>query len=515
MSASDSRPDSRPDTAVRSPLASAPKFSPPSTSNVSPARKPLHSRSDSDNNQFPGPTIRIVDDPGKEIYSKTPFPSDPSQILPARNAPGYAFERRGRDVSEGGTVANAVAKWEAAKTLVPKPSPHSKRPARHSAASTSSTVEEDTLIASSFSPSTFRFSQASTAPSSPSRPSSFVAEKQLEVLEEVPSSPSKSTIRVIAPSASARSEVPPEPQPETPSEAHALTPRASAESSLASSANTPGTQLHHRRSSSNLVVLNDTPSSRGHNHAWSSTSSLIKKQASPDNTPSRRPISQASLAQSLAFSDITSISEQPRPSINEAREVSFTSETPIRYPVVREPSSNSLRAESQELPSISSRMNNRNSQVHQWSSQLSTIHSESERGSRSIGRSSHVFSVQSLSHDDFSNSGRSNIPQTRRPVESIPSDNDSTSATESSVAIPLPLFSPLGVPSHHDGFHDEAGDTITPLQSPPLRTKRSGLSGYARSTRSNSTSRPGSAQSDLSNFVTNTIPGWARYVVIL
>ncbi|CAI6328319.1 unnamed protein product [Periconia digitata] len=503
MSASESRPDS--DTPFLSPLASAPKFSPPSTRNVSPIRRPLHDRSNSQTNQFAGPTIRVVDDPGTDVYSKTPFPSEPSQILPPHNAPGYAFERRGPRVSEGGTVANAVAKLEATRTLVPKPLQNSKKAARHSAST--STSEADTFIASSFSPSSTRFSQASTPPSSPSARSSLVTGKELEPLEEVPSSPSRSTIRLIAPSTSASSEAP--------SESHALTPRASA-ASLASTASlgTPDTQVHHRRSSSNFVVLNDTPSTQGHRRTPSSPSSR-KKQASSDNTPSRRPVSQASFAQSLAFSDITSISEQPRPStrgteiIHEARTTTLTSGTPINYPVVRAPSASSLWAESQELPSISSRMNNRNSQVHQWSSQLSTIHSESERAS-------HSLSVRSFSQDGASNSGRGYIPHERHAVESIASsENVSASATDSSVAIPLPLFSPLTGPSHHDEKgSDEALDTVSPLQSPPLRMKRSGLlrrlDSDTRSTRSNSSSRPSSSQSDLSTFFTNSIPGWAR-----
>ncbi|PVI02004.1 hypothetical protein DM02DRAFT_654021 [Periconia macrospinosa] len=503
-----SRPDSTAsDAAVLSPLAGAPKFSPPSTRNVSPARRALHERSNSQTNQFAGPTIRIVDDPGKDIYSKTPFPSQPSQILPPLNAPGYAFEHRGRRVSEGGTVANAVAKLEASKTLVPKPLQHSRKAARLSA-STSTSEADTSLTAFSFSPSSTRFSQTSTPPSSPSVRSSLLTEKGLEVLEEVPSSPSRSTIRLIPPSTSASSE--------STSEAHALTPRASA-ASLASTASVD-TLLHHRRSSSNFVVLNDTPSTKGHKYTPSSSSNK-KKQASTNNTPSRRPTSQASLAHSLAFSDITSISDQPRPStqgtevIHEARATTLTSGTPIHYPIVRAPSANSLWAESRELPSITSRMNHRNSQVHHWSSQLSTIHSESEPRS-TIGSPS--FSV-SLSQDGFDDySGRANIPSERQAARSVPSsDNLSTSATDSSVAIPLPLFSPLTGPSHNDERgSDEALDTVSPLQSPPLRLKRSGLlrrfDSDSRSTLSASSSRPSSAQSDLSTFITNTIPGWAR-----
>jgi hypothetical protein len=115
---------------LTSPLARAPKFSPPTSRNTSPRRKPLHDRSNSQSNQFSGPTIRIVEDPGTDVYSKTPFPSQPSQVLPPRNAPGYSFEGRGAHVSESNFVTNAVAHIESSRTLVPRPL-HPKRAIRH------------------------------------------------------------------------------------------------------------------------------------------------------------------------------------------------------------------------------------------------------------------------------------------------------------------------------------------------------------------------------------------------
>jgi hypothetical protein len=77
--------------------------------------------------------------------------------------------------------------------------------------------------------------------------------------------------------------------------------------------------------------------------------------------------------------------------------------------------------------------------------------------------------------------------------------------------VPAPLFSPITRPSHEDrDSTDERHDTISPLQSPPLRPKRSGfLRRYDSDSRSSS-SRPGSSQSDLATFVASTIPAWAR-----
>lgn len=488
---------------LSSPLSSAPKFSPPSSRNTSPIRRPLHDRSNSQTNQYSGPTIRIVEDPGTDVYSKTPFPSQPSQILPARKKPGYAFEGRGSRVSDSGSVANAVAKIESSHTLVPKPLQH-KKAIRHS--TSTSTSDADTIAASSFSPSSSRFSQGSTPPSS----IFFHEEKGLEILQEEAPPPQKSTIRAVPPSSSASSGA-------DTLEGHALTPRASA-ASLASTASADSLSQprseHRRGSSSNSLTL-----PKGHKHTPSSGSDK-RKQASSTNTAPRRPILKAS-TESFAYSDTSYSSERPRsssqpsPTIHDARQVTLASSVRVHYPIVRAPSASSLWAESQNLPTISSRMNNRASQVHHWSSQLSTIHSESERGSRSIERHSQSVDGRSQTHDDYAGNGRSHIPRRRQTVGSISSsDNVSSEITESSVAVPLPLFSPITRPSNDDRDSDEHHDTISPLQSPPLRTKRSGfLRRYDSDSRSSS-SRPGSSQSDLSTFISNTIPAWARYVSI-
>ena len=486
-----------------SPLESAPTFSPPSSRSASPLRRPLHDRSNSQTNQYSGPTIRIVEDPGSDVYSKTPFPSQPSQILSPRKKPGYAFESRGRRVSDAGSVANAVAKIEAGTTLVPKPL-QSKKAIRQS--TSTSISDADTLVASSFSPSSSRFSTGSTPQSS-----IFQEEKGLEILQEEASlSPQKSTIRAVTPSTSSSSG-------HDSGEGHALTPRASA-ASLASTAsvdtlaNLPSG--HERQSSSNSLA-----SPNYHKHT-SSSESNNQKQASSTNTEQRQLIPKAS-TESFALSDYSYSSERPPSSANPshtihaARQVSLTSNVRVHYPIVRSPSASSLWAESREsLPIITSRMNPRTSQVHHWSSQLSTIHSESDRGSRSIERRSHSVSGQSNSRDD--NGGiYTHVPRRRGTVGSVSSsDNVSSNFTESSVVMPLPLFSPITGPSYDERDSEERQDTISPLQSPPLRNKRSFLRRHDSDSRSSS-SRPGSSQSDISTFIHNTIPAWARHVVAL
>ncbi|ORX92187.1 hypothetical protein BCR34DRAFT_648795 [Clohesyomyces aquaticus] len=494
---------------ITSPLARAPKFSPPSSRNISPRRRPLHERTNTLSNQFSGPTIRIVEDPGTDIYSKTPFPSQPSQILPPRNAPGYSFEGRGSRVSDSSFVTNAVAHIESSQTLVPKPL-HPKRAIRHS--TSTSTSEADTIVASSISPSSTRFSQGTTPPSSPT-PERSDREKVLEILEEFIPQPKRSTIRTVIPSSSSGPELP---------EGHALTPRASA-ASLASTASNdtlpaPAPAPDHQRQSSSI----SRPARNSHQHTLS-TESNKKKQASSNNTAQRRPTVNAS-TESLPYSVYSHTSSerprsssQPSPTLHAARQVSITSGAQVNYPIIRAPSASSLWAESKDLPNISSRMNPRTSQVHHWSSQLSTIPSESDRGSRSIDRQSRSIDDRSQPHSDNvgnagnTGSGRGYVPRRRQTVGSVASsDNVSSEMTESSsVAVPLPLFSPITRPSD-ERDSEEQHDTISPLQSPPLRKQRSGYLRRWDSDSRSTSSRPGSSQSDLATFIQSTIPAWAR-----
>ncbi|KAF2734146.1 hypothetical protein EJ04DRAFT_564435 [Polyplosphaeria fusca] len=484
---------------LSSPLSRAPKFSPPSSRNTSPRRRPLHDRSNSQTNQYSGPTIRIVEDPGTDVYSKTPFPSQPSQILPARIRPGYSFEDRGRRVSDGSYVANAVAKFETSHTLAPKPLQH-KKAIRQSTSTRDS--DADTVVASSFSPSaSSRFSQGTTPPSSPSDVSH--QEKGLEVLEELSSQPSRSTIRAVIPSSSSGGD---------PLEGHALTPRASA-ASLASTASTD--TLTHRRSDHKRDSSSTSrPLPLEHKHTLSSGSDH-QKQASSTNKAPRRPILKPS-TESFAISDTSEVSDLPRsstqssPTLHDARQVSLASGVRVHFPVVRAPSANSLWAESQNIPSISTRMNTHPTQVHRWGSQLSTIQSESEHGSRSVERTSQSIDglSHSISHDGHSGNGRAPASRRRQTISSMSSsDNISSDYAESSVVVPLPLFSPVTRPSNDDrDSTDERHDTVSPLQSPPLRTKRS----FLRRRDSDSSLRPSSSQSDLSTFISTTIPAWAR-----
>ncbi|CAO2648542.1 Nn.00g078090.m01.CDS01 [Neocucurbitaria sp. VM-36] len=514
---SSSVPHTTAQTSPPSLLAQAPKLSPPSSKsrNASPVRKPLHERSNSQTNQYSGPTIRIVEDPGDKIYGKFPIPSEPSQILaPPRHAQGYGFERPGSRVSSGSQVANTIAKFEASRTREPQPVLHRKKPfsVRHSVST--STSEADTLVASSFSPSSVRFSQGSTPPTSPP-PEVNEFEKGLEILEEEAAFPSqRPTIRAVPPSSSGGESLE--------SRACALTPKASAASPASPIPAASPPPISNAGNWSSISVSRPLP--KGHKHTLSSDSEQGRLALAGDIDCHQPVLKPKPSTESFAYSDIsyTSIEptytqpvSQPSPTLHEARTATFASGIRINYPIVRAPSASSLRAESQNPLNIASRMQDR-SFVHQWSSQLSTIPSMSERDSRSIARGSRSFGARSQSQDSYAGNGRTHLPRRRgQTVGSAQSSSDNVSSeghTEFS-AVPRPLFSPVSRASTEEkDYHGEHLDTISPLPtSVPLRMKSSGYLRRHNSDAGSATdSRPGSAQSDVSTFIHNAIPAWAR-----
>jgi hypothetical protein len=499
MSPSHRRAESH--NSLSSPLAQGPKFLPPNspTRPTSPVRKPLHERSKSQTNQHSGPTIRIVQEPSDDVYHKYPVPSEPSQILPPpRHAPGYGFERPASRVSSGSQVANTIAKFEATRTLVPQTPVASRKKGFRTSVSTNMS-EEDTLVDTSFSPSTLRFSRGSTAPSSP--PPEFEDfEKGLEVLEE--ETPyQRPTIRAVPPSSSSGDSLE--------SRNRALTPKASAASFASPNPPTSTTPISNAGNPSSVSVSRPLPQSHKHDPSSEPEAGRLALASYADH---RQPVlNPQQSTESFTFSDISSTSidpiipiqsSEPSPSLHEASTASFASGIRVNYPVVHAPSANSLRAES--------RMQDR-SLVHQWSSQLSTIASISERDSQSIARNSRSFRARSQSTESYGGNGRTTIPRRRgQTVGSAHSsfDNISSDGQTEFSAVPRPLFSPVSRASS-----DEHMDTISPLPtSVPLRTKKSAYLQRNNSTDalSMSDSRPGSAQSNVTTFFNNNIPTWAK-----
>ncbi|KAI9826238.1 MAG: hypothetical protein M1819_007405 [Sarea resinae] len=59
--------------------------SPTQSGRSSPRRRALHERSESQNNEILTSTIRLIEDLDARVYSSSPFPTQPSQILPPHN----------------------------------------------------------------------------------------------------------------------------------------------------------------------------------------------------------------------------------------------------------------------------------------------------------------------------------------------------------------------------------------------------------------------------------------------
>lgn len=525
-----SSPDRRAKTPTQTSSSSSsipqgPRFSPPKSpaKDSSPVRKPLHERSNSHANQHSSPTIRLVQESADDIYQKYPVPSEPSQILsPPRHALGYGFERPERSerlerlerlekperpgswVSSDGKVANVVAKFEASQTPTPQPILSRKKATRHS--NNTSLSEEDTLIASSFTPSSLRFSQDSTTPSSP--PPELDEENVPDVLEEVipdEAPPARRpTIRAVPPSSSGGESLE--------SRTRALTPKASAASFASTIHAAQPSSSSHVRNPSRLSVQGPLPQDE---HAASSSDPEAGRPAHAPDADRRQPVLKSQQStESITFSDIsyTSIEPTTAPGLNEAStSTTFASGIRINYPLARAPSFNNLRAESHNPPNILSRMQDR-SLVHQWSSQLSTIPSASERDSRSTARGSRSFGARSHSQESFGGNTRRSLSRPRRQTVS---SAQSTSDHSESSAVPRPLFSPAphGSKGSLDDNNSEHLDTISPLPSSvPLRMKASGYLHRSNSieTLSANDSRPGSSHSSVSTFIASTIPAWAR-----
>lgn len=496
----------------QTPLSQAPVFLPPTADsrNTSPLRKPLHERSSSENNQHLGPTIRIVNDPGAtDIYDKYPIPSEPSQILPPpRHAPGYGFERPGSRVSSGSKVASTVAKFEASRTLEPQPQRHRKTKSVRNSGSTR-TSDADTIVAASFSPSSLRFSQASTPPLSPGTEGNDLG-KGLRVLEETHPA-ERPTIRAVPPSSSGGDSLE--------SRTRALTPEASAAPFASSPHTTPLPTKSNAADSSG----SHRPLESGHKHSQSAGSQEGRPSLS-GNSDHQQSVLRKPSVDSFAYSDISYTSIEPTyihtPDqssliLHEAQTATFASGIRINYPVIRVPSTNSSRADSYNSPNIATRMQDR-SLEHQWSSQLSTIPSVSERDSRSLARNSRSLGARSQSQDSYTGHVRTSFTRRRGHTVSsaqTSSDNVSSEGQTEFSAVPRPLFSPVSRASSEDkDSNGEHLDTISPLPSSvPLRMKNSGyLRRHNSDSGSTTDSRPGSSHSDISTFIHNNIPAWAR-----
>ena len=439
------------------PHSKAPKRSP----QLSPTRKALQQRSASQENVIASPTIRIVAEEGEEVYSKSPFPTLPSQILsPTYGQAGVSPDQDGV-VSDENASTNTHADKSSDDTLIPKPL----QPRRSVRASTSTTTSDaDTLVASSFvTPSSSRLSQSASPPSTPPDDSDLLEAKLPPLPEESPPEVdvSRSTIRTVIPS--------------SPNEEPFLSTKRS-ETSISTSTSSD-TATSSKRTPNYFVFQSARPSKE------SSTSPTLKRKRDFSNLKKPVPKPYESV-ESIAFSDASysSLLDRPRSVSSPASASHATTRTAlesgikIQYPVVRPPSASGSWAESSishrtpppKASNPSSSMNESFVRPPQWTSRLSTIPSESERHSQSL--------------DGSGRRSESPSQKRRRTIGSVVSSEESaawTGTSEGSVPIPPPLFHhnnrnirPLPAIQGRDS--EEGYDTVGELQSPPLRRQRSG-----------------------------------------
>jgi hypothetical protein len=487
----------------------------PTLSPSSPKRRPLHQRSDSETNSTP--TIRIITDSSPSVYSKSPFPSHPSQILQPRYAPfGQGLRVSDENTPTNNTTANTTKR----EALVPSPlQPRKSNRSSTSTINSDPDTSHDTSLdngAPSTAPSS-RFSAGTSPPSSPIEEDFHRVDTKLSPVREelVPGPSSRSTIRAVPPSSANNLESIANKQSET---------------SLASSASsdTPLGQEHdiRRRSSTsshNFIVF-----------PHSSSNSLATDRLAPqDPTYSLQSIQHYSSVESLAFSDVsyTSNAERPRSASTPANpsyaglRAAYQSGARVQFPAIRAASaSRSWAKVSRAEEKLTPRMNDGSYRPPPWSSRLSTIASEStERESQSLS------------------SGGQYYPRRRRTIGSIASDGQAVSSpgeeqdsifeegsgvltgTNSNVSLPFPpaLFTPSSsrplppIPGNdvQGRDSDEREDILGELQPPQvLRKQRSGFL-----SRLSNKSRPGSSDSAHSHASQISFIGdlsWAKYVFL-
>jgi hypothetical protein len=488
----------------------------PNPSPSSAKRRPLHQRTDSETNSTP--TIRIIADSSPSVYSKSPFPSHPSQIL----QPRYAPFGQGIRVSDENTPANnTTTNTTKREALVPRPlQPRKSNRSSTSTVNSDPDTSQDTSLdhGAPSTPPSSRFSATTSPPSSPIDEDFHRVDTKLSPVREelVPGPSSRSTIRAVPPS---------------PANDFELVGRKQSETSLASSASSdipPAQEYDTRRKSStssqNFVVF---PHS-------SVTSLPADKRAAQDPTLSLQSIHHYSSVESLAFSDAsyTTNGERPRSASTPANpsyaglRAAYKSGARVQFPAIRAASgSRSWARVSHPEDKVTPRMNDGSYRSPPWSSRLSTIASEStERESQSLS------------------SGGQYYPRRRRTIGSIASDGQRVSSpgeeqdsifeegsgvltgTNSNVSLPYPpaLFTspstrPLP-PIPGDDDHeiqgrdsDERNDTLGELQAlQHLRPQRSGFL-----SRLSNRSRPGSSDSAHSHASQISFIGdlsWAKYV---
>ncbi|KAF1990596.1 hypothetical protein K402DRAFT_400793 [Aulographum hederae CBS 113979] len=507
--------------------------SPNRTPRSSPKRRPLHERSQSHTNEIASPSIRIVEDSDSPVYTKTPFPTHPAHVLLPSKAHGLPVHSQGVSVSDQSAQSNANPPRSISDALIPKPL--QPRKSHRSSASTTNSDDETLANAESIQTSkSSRFSQATTPPVSPSTDDEQTFEASPTTSkDDLPVHSSRTwetpTIRPVIPS--------------SPNESPSL-PVNPSETSLSSSTSAGtltegGNAARESPDNSNYVVypasssdLPSDPTSPSPSRSKRATLALTSHPPSPPfpsssppassppqfSSPRSYPELNPSL-DSLVLSPSNSSDDRPRsssaplPPTHAALHAEIESGLRVQYPTIRQPSASGSWAESSRAQPKKLRKSPRmveQLEQHQWSSQLSTIMSESDRASQSLS------GITEWSSDPSARLARraTNATATSSQFVGPPSSPDAASAP-----VPPPLFSHNATPpldSSEFRESDERDDVVGELYSPPLRTVRSQRSFFSIFS-SGSESRPSSSRPSSSRPSSqgdqerrDSLPTWAR-----
>lgn len=476
-----------------------------STPRSSPKRRPLHERSSSQANSL-GPTIRIVEESPSHTYNKSSLPTNPRQASEPDNAQGSTLPG---SVSDEPAQPNASLTSTSQEALVPRPL----QPRKAARASGSTNFSDLDTIADRGSPLFHRYSEASTAPSSPTLYEPYrIAEKLESQREDTRTRNSiQLSIRTVEPSSPASSNDRPD---STELEDTGLDTLAT-HSPASLQTLTKNDQASEDQSSPNYEVISSSPVQalstsgfRGLQQA--STAKKLPKPIYPPNNSSTQSL--ATSEYSFGSIDRPLSSSSPASNTHAALRAAIESGQPIAYPVIYPPSSSESHAsfsDIEKLPDLPTfpkpihmvEPANRD----QWiPTRLSTIPSESEpRHSQSISGHSGSNGRKAENRTTIA----SITSSARQVPPSLPSED----------ALSAPLFrNGRGGPSDDSQEFDEGDDVVGELHSPPLRSQRSFFSifssGDSRPSSRASSRRRSTSLYDHAGFMESGLfPAWARY----
>ncbi|KAK3076434.1 hypothetical protein LTS18_013015, partial [Coniosporium uncinatum] len=398
-------------------ISLAPKNSPRS----SPKRRPLREKSQSQANELARPSIRIIEEEeDSPVYKKSPFPTQPAHVLSPHDEQGWSFGVSQDDaVSDSKIQPSTTTNESLLGLLADIPRPLQLRKPHRASGSTSTSDAETFINPSIFTSKSSRFSQATTPPVSPTpHDEARIGRGLADTFDEAyvrvrgKSPVHSSTIRPVIPSS----------PNDTPRLRSSPSNNSFSFASFLGSTDTlpalPPLKDKFRRVSenSNYVVYKPEypprdPSRPSTTDTATSSAPSSKQASTATPTPSSPPFvviqpssppyettqpSEESLAASSSQSSLSS--DRPRsasaPLTSHAElAAAIESDLQLQYPTVRHPSISSSFAETSiatpiEIPKLRKKPRMVDPRValeqHQWSSQLSTIESESDRISQSL-----------------------------------------------------------------------------------------------------------------------------------